>query len=126
MSDMSRRDLVRTSAGVVAAFAASSIVPPGLSAAVHTAKRGSREARLRFSVVNINHSHIYGMVDATIRGGGELVSFYAMEPDLRDAFAKKYPAAKVVSDERAILEDPSIQLVLSSGIPDQRAPLGIR
>jgi predicted dehydrogenase len=33
---------------------------------------------------------------------------------------------KVVRDEREILEDPSIQLVLSSIIPDERAPLGIR
>ena len=126
MSDMTRRDLMRTSAGMVAALAASSILPPGLSAAVHTERRGTSAARIRFGVVNINHSHIYGMVDATTRGGGELVSFYAAEPDLREAFAKRYPNAKAVADERAVVEDPSLQLVLSSGIPDQRAPLGIR
>ena len=34
--------------------------------------------------------------------------------------------AKLAKDEREILEDNSIQLVLSSGIPDERAPLGIR
>ena len=33
---------------------------------------------------------------------------------------------KAVADERAILEDPSIQLVLSSIIPIERAPLGVR
>jgi predicted dehydrogenase len=82
--------------------------------------------RIRFSVININHSHIYGMTDAVTRGGGELVSFYAKEPDLAAAFSKKYPQAKQAASEQEILHDPSIQLILSSGIPDERAPLGVR
>jgi predicted dehydrogenase len=82
--------------------------------------------RVRFGVVGVNHSHIYGMVDAVVRGGGELVSFHASEPDLAAEFARRYPAGKQVSDERAILEDPSIQLVLSSITPNERGPLGIR
>lgn len=85
----------------------------------------TRQAKIKFSVININHGHIYGMVDAVTRGGGELVSFYAKEPDLVSAFAKKYPQAKLVRNQKEILEDKSIQLVLSSGIPIERAPLGI-
>lgn len=82
--------------------------------------------RIKFSVVNINHAHIYGMVEAVTRGGGELVSVYAKEQDLLANFKKKYPLVKVAGSEKEILEDASIQLVLSSGIPDERAPLGIR
>jgi len=82
--------------------------------------------RIKFAVININHPHIYGMTDAIKRGGGELVALYAKEPDLTAAFLKTYPEAKLAKDENEILEDPSIQLVLSSGIPDERAPLGIR
>jgi len=82
--------------------------------------------RLRFGVVGMNHGHIYGMVDAVVRGGGELVSFHAHEPDLTAEFARRYPAAQQASDERAILEDRSIQLVLSSITPNERGPLGIR
>ncbi|MDB4900661.1 MAG: Oxidoreductase protein, partial [Gemmatimonadetes bacterium] len=48
------------------------------------------------------------------------------EPDLAAEFAKHYPGAKRVQDERQVLEDPTIQLVLSSIIPVERAPLGIR
>jgi predicted dehydrogenase len=91
-----------------------------------TPRRGRPLARLRFAVIGVNHGHIYGQVDATVRGGGELVAFHAREDDLRAAFAKRYPAAKIVADEREILDDPSIQLVLSSIIPNERAPLGIR
>ena len=84
-----------------------------------------RAPAIKFSVIGINHGHIYGMVDAVTRGGGQLVSFYAKEPDLATAFAKKYPQVKQATDPRAILEDQSIQLILSSGIPAERAPLGI-
>jgi predicted dehydrogenase len=125
MDDLSRRDLVKASAGIVAGLA-TGLVPNRLEAAVHTAARGKSAARLRFAVIGANHSHIYGQVDSVTRGGGELVSFHVAEPEIRDAFAKRYPNAKSVADERAILEDPSIQLVLSSIIPDQRGPLGVR
>lgn len=82
--------------------------------------------RINFSVIGLNHGHIYSQVDSTTRGGGQLVSFYSKEEDLAAAFAKRYPQAKRVTDEKQILEDKSIQLVLSSIIPDERAPLGIR
>jgi predicted dehydrogenase len=84
------------------------------------------EPRIRFSVISMNHGHIYGMTDAVTRGGGQLVSFYAKEPDLAAAFAKRYPQARQASGEKEILEDGSIHLVLSSGIPDERGPLGVR
>ena len=66
------------------------------------------------------------MTEAIKRGGGELVALYAKEPELITEYLKKFPEAKLVKSEKEILEDPSIQLVLSSGIPDERAPLGIR
>lgn len=81
--------------------------------------------RIRFSVININHSHIYGMCNAVIRGGGELVAVYAKEADLLAGFVKQYPNVKVAKDPKEILEDDSIQLIMSSGIPVERAPLGI-
>ena len=83
------------------------------------------EPRIRFSVININHAHIYSMVAAVIRGGGQLVSFYAKEPALAAAFSKQFPGINQAAGEKEILEDKTIQLILSSGIPDQRAPLGI-
>lgn len=82
--------------------------------------------RIKFAVINIDHPHIYGMTEAIKRGGGELVALYAAQPDLTAAFLKSFPEAKLAKSEKEILEDPSIQLVLSSGIPDERAPLGIR
>jgi predicted dehydrogenase len=126
MQNLTRRAVLKASAAAAAGLAVAASIPEQLSAAVHTVSRGRRAARLRFGVVGINHSHIYGMVGAVQRGGGELVSYYAKEPELAAEFAKRYPQAKQVHDERAVLEDPTIQLVLSSIIPVERAPLGIR
>ena len=61
-----------------------------------------------------------------IRAGGELVAVFAKEPDLLAAFIKRFPQAKVARSESEILEDKTIQLVVSAAIPDERAPLGVR
>lgn len=82
--------------------------------------------RIKFAVIGMNHNHIYGQVEAVKKGGGQLVAYYAKEPNLIADFAKRYPDAKLVKDEKEILEDKSIQLVLSSAIASERAPLGIR
>jgi hypothetical protein len=104
-----RRSLLRDSAAAAAGIAIASLVPNELmSAAIEPTHGRAAAPRLRFGVVGMNHSHIYGQVDAVVRGGGELVSFYAKEPDLAAAFAKRYPSARQTSDERAVLEDPSI------------------
>ena len=132
-SELNRRRFLRDTA----AAAAGLVVLPGMTQAAPakeyaTSTKGvdhyqyAGAARIRFSVIGINHGHIYSQVEAVIRGGGEFVSFYAKEPDLVQAFAKKYPQVKLAKNENEILQDKSIQLVLSSIIPDERAPLGIR
>lgn len=83
-------------------------------------------SRIRFAVIGINHDHIYSAVSAVLRGGGEFVSFYAKEPDLVAVFQKSYPHVRFARSEAEILEDPTIQLVVSSITPFERAPLGIR
>jgi predicted dehydrogenase len=82
--------------------------------------------RIRFSVIGLNHGHITGQTRAVIKGGGELVAVYAKEPDLLAGFLKTFPQAKSARSEQEILEDKSIQLVVSASIPVERAPLGIR
>jgi len=74
----------------------------------------------------MSHDHIYGMVGAIQRGGGELVAAYGEEPDKVAAFTKRYPDVKWAKSEDEILSDGSIQLVLSSAIASHRAPLGVR
>src|SRR5258708_6540473 len=81
---------------------------------------------IRFSVIGVDHSHILSMTAAVIRGGGQLVSFHGTVPKGIADFQRRYPDAKAAKSEDEILSDPSIQLVASASIPDQRAALGIR
>ena len=132
-SKFDRRKFIKSATVVTSAAGLFSILPKGLLGNSNKSKdaesnfvRSNAEPKIYFSVIGINHNHIYSQVDSVIRGGGQLVSFYAKEDDLAAAFSKKYPQAKKANAEKEILEDKSIQLVLSSIIPNERAPLGIR
>ncbi|MBI5960662.1 MAG: Gfo/Idh/MocA family oxidoreductase [Chloroflexi bacterium] len=81
---------------------------------------------IKFAVIGLNHGHIYGQIDHLIYAGAEMVSFFAPEPDLIAAFLRVHPQARLAGSEQEILEDPSIHLIVSASIPDDRAPLGIR
>jgi predicted dehydrogenase len=121
-----RRDFLRSSLGSAAGvLLATSPTPAAIESVPALSPSPQGKPRIKFSVIGLNHSHIYGQVDCVARGGGELASFYAKEPDLAQAFAKRYPAAKAARSEKEILEDKSVQLVLSAAIPSERAPLGV-
>src|SRR5580698_1955775 len=81
---------------------------------------------IKFAVCGMSHDHIYGMIGAVQRGGGEMVAAWAGEDDKIAAFKKHFPGVKVVATQDEILDDPSVQLVLSSQIANERAPLGVK
>ncbi len=135
MNGMDRRLFLQSigSAGVLGALpAAAASGPLRDDQVIHEIADAGQDAAalpthpIKFAVCGMSHDHIYGMVGAIQRGGGVLVAAYGAEPDKAAAFKKRYPDVKVVSSEEAILDDPSIQLVLSSTIPYQRAALGVK
>lgn len=81
--------------------------------------------KIKFAVCGASHDHIYGMIGAIQRGGGTLVAWTAEEADKIALFKKRFPDVKQTTEE-AILNDPSIQLVLSSRVASMRAPLGVK
>jgi predicted dehydrogenase len=133
-SDFNRRKFLKSASTNAAGLMILSVLSKDTQAAAKRLYATAKEEpaayegtpRIKFSVIGINHDHIYGMIGAVTRGGGELVSYYVREPELASAFAKRYPQAKSAGSENEILEDKNIQLVLSSIIPDERAPLGVR
>ena len=128
-----RRKFIRSATSVTSAAGLLSILPHQLLAGTGESNPVEApailkhaEPKIRFAVIGINHNHIYGQVEAATRGGGQLVAFHAKEDDLAAEFSRRYPQANRVQEEKQILEDPTVQLVLSSIIPAERAPLGIR
>ena len=121
-----RRKFIKEAASTLAGVAAFSAMPVQfIKASGYAAQKVYDKPRIRFSVIGINHGYINSQVEAVKRGGGEFVSFFAKEADLAAAFSKSFPEAKQVSDKNEILNDKSIQLVVSAAIPDERAPIGI-
>jgi len=80
---------------------------------------------IKFAAIGINHSHIYGQVECLKRAGAQFVAFHAVEDDLAAAFAEKFPEARRVAEAREILEDPSIAVITTAAIPDDRAAISI-
>jgi predicted dehydrogenase len=80
---------------------------------------------INFAVIGVNHNHIYGQIACLLGAGANFKAWHAPEPELCAEFGARFRAVPYVADKRAILENPDIQLVLSAGIPADRAPLGV-
>ncbi|MFS4447185.1 Gfo/Idh/MocA family protein [Maribacter sp. 2307UL18-2] len=133
--ESNRRNFLTKGLSSAAGIAAASILPLELFGGQGTLtepivlpkeKRAAPKDSIRFSVIGINHGHIYGMVNSLIQGGGTLVAVYAKEPDLLQQFTKRYPEVRIAKSEVEIIEDNNIQLIASAAIPVDRAPIGIR
>ena len=81
---------------------------------------------IKFGVCGMSHDHIYGMIGAVQRGGGELVAAWGGEEDKTAAFKKRFPNVKMVATQEEILDDPSLQLVLTSQIAKEAAGIAVR
>jgi predicted dehydrogenase len=131
MDKLDRRALI-AGLGITASLAGEALaqsVSQGNGVSADAAPSGPEPGvkhRIHFAVIGLDHSHIYAITDAMIRGGGTLVAVHASEPSQLAPFKKRYGDVKVARSEAEILEDKTIQLVASAAIPDLRAPLGIR
>jgi predicted dehydrogenase len=81
---------------------------------------------IRFAVIGVNHPHIHGQIAFALEGGGIFAGWHAPEPDLAAEFGAKYPDIPYANSADQLLDDPSIQLIVTAGIPADRAPLGIQ
>lgn len=120
-----RRRFIRNAAATAAGMLVIPAIPKIAGASKPSASPKFMAPRLRFSVIGMNHGHITSQVETVMKGGGELVSFYAKEPELAADFAKKFPQAKQARSQEEVLDDNSVQLIVSAAIPIDRAPLGI-
>ena len=80
----------------------------------------------RVGVIGLDHGHIFGMCNGLVEAGTGLTGVYDPDPVKMENFRKSFPGAKALSSERAILEDPSVQLVASATVPSDRCDLGLR
>ncbi|MDD4316510.1 MAG: Gfo/Idh/MocA family oxidoreductase [Clostridia bacterium] len=79
-----------------------------------------------FSVIGLDHGHIYGMTNGLLEAGGKIK--YVFDPDEKKvaAFIKSYPQAVAVKEEKDVLEDKESVMVAGACITSERCALGMR
>jgi predicted dehydrogenase len=81
---------------------------------------------INIGVIGIDHGHIFDMLDEMIKEGCNCNFFWTEgSPLTLEEFNKKYPNIKRVENKNDILKDNSIDMVLISSIPKDRASLSI-
>ncbi len=81
---------------------------------------------IRFAAIGFEHAHITGQVQVMLDAGAELVSFHDVDEARVARFQCAFPQARRAESIEQILEDASIDLVVSAAVPNERAPLGLR
>jgi predicted dehydrogenase len=134
-----RRDFLKQAgkqAGLVGSMAMMASMPESAMAwggsgsivqdAVKPVEQELPKHHIKFAVCGMSHDHIYGMIGAIQRGGGELVAAWGGEEDKLTIFKKRFPDVKIAATQDEIIHDASIQLVLSSQVASERAGIGVK
>jgi predicted dehydrogenase len=81
---------------------------------------------IRFAAIGPDHRHMYEMTGRLLELGGECVGYWTEgEPQPLAGFVKRYPHVPRIADKRRLLEDSSVQLILTAAVPCDRAAVAI-
>ena len=77
---------------------------------------------MKFAAIGIDHRHIFGMAANLMAEGAEFGGWWTEgEPEPLEGFVKRFPDVPRVDHWQALLDDPSIDLIVISCIPCDRA-----
>ena len=80
-----------------------------------------RPGEFVFSVIGLDHGHIYGMSNGLIDAGATMKWVYDPDPAKVEAFRKQYPQAQAADSEEQILSDEETRLVAGACVTSERA-----
>jgi predicted dehydrogenase len=80
----------------------------------------------RFAAIGLDHRHVYDMTEGLLKAGAECAGYNpdTTDPRVLAGFRKRFPDAQEASRER-LLDDPSIDFIVLSAVPEDRAALAI-
>lgn len=82
---------------------------------------------LRFAAIGIDHRHVYGMAANLIEAGASFAGWWTEgHPGTEAGFVERFPDVPRATSPEALLDDPSIALILLSGIPRDRAAWAVK
>jgi predicted dehydrogenase len=82
---------------------------------------------LRFAAIGLDHRHIYHLVGELIAEGAECAGYCSetSDPRVLEGFRERFPHLEAVERDR-LVDDPSIDIVVSAAVPRDRAAIAIR
>ncbi|GIT90000.1 oxidoreductase [Jannaschia pagri] len=82
---------------------------------------------MKFGAIGIDHRHIFGMAANMIAAGGTFAGWWTDgAPEPLAGFQKRFPDVPRVAEADALLADPTLDLILISCIPRDRAGWAIK
>lgn len=81
---------------------------------------------IRFAAVGLAHPHVFDMTRRLQKAGAQLVACWDDDPDNLAAFVQAFADVEHSRNATAILEDRTIDLIVSAAVHDERAVLGVR
>ena len=88
------------------------------------AKKVVEPGAFSFSVIGLDHGHIYGMTNGLLEAGAVLRQVYDADRSKVDAFLSRYPEACPAESKEEILNS-SVDLIASAIRPDKRGRLAV-
>jgi predicted dehydrogenase len=81
---------------------------------------------LKFAAIGLDHRHIYHQVGRLLALGAKCKGYHARDSAAPlQGFVERFPDLERVTDPQALLDDPEVQLIVSAGIPGERADIAI-
>lgn len=81
----------------------------------------------RFAAIGLDHRHIYDLVQGLVRAGCTCAGYWPETSDARvlAGFRERFPEVPEVGERERLLDDPSVQFIVSAAVPRDRASLAI-
>ncbi len=81
----------------------------------------------RFAVIGLDHRHVYELTEYLIEAGMECAGYWPVTTDdhVLAGYRKRFPDIPAVDDQVRLLDDPTIQVIVSASVPRDRAALAL-
>lgn len=82
---------------------------------------------IRFAVIGLEHRHIYHLIQGLLDAGAVCAGCDVSRADARvlEGVRERFPALPEAASAQALLDDPSIQLIVTADVPVRRAEVAI-
>lgn len=81
----------------------------------------------RFALIGLDHRHVYELTQYLIEAGMECAGYWPVTTDAHvlAGYRRRFPQLPAVEEKERLLDDPSIQVIVTAAVPCDRAPLAI-